>query len=79
MLFNIDQSLPPVYGDEERIKQILINLLSNAVKFTHKGGITISAKLSEQGVVPGELPLFVEICVEDTGIGIKEEDFEQGF
>lgn len=74
LAFHIDQSLPPVYGDEERIKQILINLLSNAVKFTHKGGITISAKLSDQGVLPGELPLFVEICIEDTGIGIKEED-----
>jgi signal transduction histidine kinase len=75
----IDQNLPPVYGDEERVKQILINLLSNAIKFTHKGGVTIRAKLSDQGVLPGELPLFVEICVEDTGIGIKEEDFELVF
>jgi hypothetical protein len=69
-----DENLPLVYGDEDRIKEILINLLSNAVKFTHEGGITISAKLSERGVNPGEPPIFSEICVEDTGIGIKEED-----
>jgi signal transduction histidine kinase len=76
---HIDQDLPPVYGDEERIKQILINLLSNAVKFTHKGGITIRAKLSDWGVNPGEKPQFVEVCVADTGIGIKEEDFDRVF
>jgi signal transduction histidine kinase/CheY-like chemotaxis protein len=74
LTINIDEGLPLFYGDAERIKQILINLLSNAVKFTHHGGITISAKLSERGAGPGEAPIFVEICVEDTGIGIKEED-----
>ena len=79
LAMNIYQSLPPVYGDEERIKQILINLLSNAVKFTHKGGITISAKLSEWCIKPREQPLFAEICVEDTGIGIKEEDISRVF
>ncbi|MGB9716458.1 MAG: response regulator [Thermodesulfovibrionales bacterium] len=76
---NIEEGLPFVYGDEERIKQILINLLSNAVKFTHKGGITINARLSERGVKPGEPPIFMEICVEDTGIGIKEEDIDRIF
>lgn len=79
LTFHIDQGLPPVYGDEERIKQILINLLSNAVKFTHRGGITISVKLSERGIEPGEQPLFVEVCVSDTGIGIKNEDCERVF
>ncbi len=62
-----------------RSKQILINLLSNAVKFTHHGGITISAKPSERGIKPGEPPLFLEICVEDTGIGIKDEDIGKIF
>jgi signal transduction histidine kinase/CheY-like chemotaxis protein len=79
LTINIDEGLPLIYGDEERIKQILINLLSNAVKFTHQGGIIISAKLSERGVGPGEAPIFVEICVEDTGIGIKEEDVGRVF
>jgi signal transduction histidine kinase/CheY-like chemotaxis protein len=76
---NIDAGLPLIYGDEERIKQILINLLSNAAKFTHQGGITIGAKLSERGVKPGEPSIFAEVCVEDTGIGIKEEDLGKIF
>jgi signal transduction histidine kinase/CheY-like chemotaxis protein len=76
---NIDEGLPFIYGDEERIKQILINLVSNAVKFTHEGGITINAKVSERGVKPGEAPIFAEVCVEDTGIGIKEEDISRIF
>lgn len=75
----IDERLPLIYGDEERIKQILINLLSNAVKFTHRGGITISVRLSEQGIKPIESPIFAEVCVEDTGIGIKEENLGRIF
>jgi signal transduction histidine kinase len=68
-----------VYGDEDKIRQILINLLSNAVKFTGEGGITVTTHLSEKGVKPGEPPLFMEICVEDTGIGIKEDDCSRIF
>jgi len=79
LAFHIDQNLPAVYGDEERIKQILTNLLSNAVKFTHKGGITIHARPYEQGITSEEPPLFVEVCVVDTGIGVKEEDFNSIF
>jgi len=76
---NLNENLLPVYGDEDKVKRIFINLLSNAVKFTHHGGITISAKPSERGIKPGESPLFVEICVEDTGIGIKDEDIGKIF
>jgi signal transduction histidine kinase len=71
---DIDKKLPFIYGDEDKIKQILTNLLSNAVKFTHKGGITISAKPSAINIKPGVIPAFAEVCVEDTGIGIKEQD-----
>jgi len=76
---DIPDGMPLVYGDEDRVKEILINLLSNAIKFTQKGGITISSCLSERGVKPGEPPLFMEICVQDTGIGIKEEDLGKIF
>src|SRR4030043_1459204 len=76
---NLNENLLPVYGDEDKVRQIFINLLSNSVKFTHHGGITISAKPSERGIKPGESPLFVEICVEDTGIGIKDEDIGKIF
>lgn len=76
---NIDENLPFIYADEDKIRQILINLLSNAVKFTNKGEITISAKPSERGIKTGERPLFVDVCVEDTGMGIKDEDIGKLF
>jgi len=76
---NVSERLPAAYGDEEKIKQILSNLLSNAVKFTHKGGVTITASVSDRGVNPGETPLFLEVCIADTGIGIKEDDLGKIF
>jgi signal transduction histidine kinase len=79
LTLGLDEKLPVVYGDEDKIRQILINLLSNAVKFTGEGGITVTTHLSEKGVKPGEPPLFMEICVEDTGIGIKEDDCSRIF
>ena len=79
LTIDIPDGLPLIYGDEDRIREIFINLLSNAMKFTDNGGITISAKLSERAVKPGEPPMFMEICVEDTGIGIKEEDLGKIF
>ena len=79
LAINLDENLSPVYGDEDKIKQVFINLLSNAVKFTQQGRITIIAGLSERGIQPGEPPLFAEICVKDTGIGIKDEDIGKIF
>ena len=79
LTITVDEGLPLIYGDMDRIKQILINLISNAIKFTSKGGITVTARLSERGIKPGEPPIFVEVCVKDTGIGIKEEDLGRIF
>jgi PAS domain S-box-containing protein len=62
-------ALPPFYGDERRVRQIVINLLSNARKFTPDGG-TIRAELRTDG--DGD----VLIRISDTGIGIAEEDKE---
>jgi signal transduction histidine kinase len=76
---NVDERLPIVYGDEEKVRQVLTNLLSNAVKFTARGGITITASLSQIGINTGEQPLFIEICIADTGIGIKNEDLGKIF
>jgi signal transduction histidine kinase/CheY-like chemotaxis protein len=55
-----------IIGDSTRIKQILINLLSNAIKFTEKGHVLLKISSS---------PYDENICfeVEDTGIGITEE------
>jgi len=55
-----------LHGDQLRLKQILLNLLGNAIKFTSKGGVTISAVVSERN----DEHLLLEIRVTDTGIGI---------
>ncbi|MCR4715562.1 MAG: response regulator [Lachnospiraceae bacterium] len=67
----IDPKLPvKLFGDDGRIKQILLNVLSNAVKYTPKGDISLKASVKEV------TPDYVDICFEvaDTGIGIKEEE-----
>ena len=74
---NIDERIPSVLkGDDIRIRQILVNLLNNAVKYTHKGEITLDAKL-----LPFEQENVARISfvVKDTGIGIKEEDIQKLF
>ena len=75
MKVNVNPNLPyKVYGDEIRIRQILVNLLTNAVKYTKEGGI----KLTVDGTIDGDfVNIFFE--VEDTGIGIKEEDLSKLF
>lgn len=66
----VDEELPNgLYGDDVRIRQILVNLLNNAVKYTPEGTVTLAVSGSVQD---GEALLHVE--VRDTGIGIKEED-----
>ncbi len=67
---NISGNVPEsVYGDTNRIQQVLLNFLSNAVKFTEKGKILVSLKAETN---KNEATL--EYSVEDTGIGISEED-----
>ena len=68
---DIDQSIPAqLYGDEVRIKQILINVLNNAVKYTAEGSVTLSI---QKGRITDDM---VEIIysVTDTGMGIKKEN-----
>ncbi|XUU61136.1 ATP-binding protein [Erythrobacter sp. HA6-11] len=55
---------PYIITDDLRLRQILLNLLSNAVKFTERGSITLRHSIRDE---------FVEIEVEDTGIGINED------
>jgi signal transduction histidine kinase/DNA-binding response OmpR family regulator len=76
---SIESGAEKLYVDEDKTKQILINLISNAVKFTHQGGITITAKVSERGKDKDGNPQFIEIAVTDTGIGIKKEDLDKIF
>jgi two-component system sensor histidine kinase ChiS len=70
LINEIDDSLPAVDADENRMQQILYNLIGNAVKFTEKGTVRVSA-----AVVNGK----AAITVSDTGIGIPEDKFETIF
>ena len=70
--FNVelDPSIPSeLYGDEVRIKQILINLLNNAVKYTREGSVTlhVEKESAEEGYV------ILIFTIEDTGLGIKQD------
>ncbi|MDR1030996.1 MAG: response regulator [Treponema sp.] len=76
LLVNIDAHLPnKLTGDEVRIRQIILNVLNNAVKYTEKGSITLSIT----GETQNEAYVILRIEIEDTGIGIKEENFHKIF
>lgn len=67
---DVDQTIPAqLYGDEVRIKQILINVLNNAVKYTSEGSVALSiqCKRMENGRAQ------ISYSVTDTGMGIKKE------
>ena len=66
--FNIDENIPVnLYGDREKIKQIITNLLTNAIKYTEKGFVDFNVSSSiEKGICN------LTISVKDTGRGMKE-------
>lgn len=70
LLAEIEPDLPPLFTDQDKVRQITINLLSNAVKFTETGTITVRARRQDATV---------EMAVADTGIGIPEEALERIF
>ena len=66
----VEEGLPAsVYADGLRLRQVMFNLTSNALKFTSHGGVTVRAR-PERVAGRG----FVRIEVEDSGIGIKQEE-----
>ena len=70
-IVNVSPELPSmVYGDELRIKQVIINILTNAVKYTPQGSVTFS--VSAERFTKESIDLHVS--VEDTGIGMKQEE-----
>ncbi|MCG8556616.1 MAG: ATP-binding protein [Proteobacteria bacterium] len=75
IVVDVPPGLPPLDGDQRRLRRILINLASNALKFTEKGSVTLAARAQDRSVV---------LSVRDTGIGIAAneagrifEEFEQ--
>ncbi len=68
---DVPSSLPEVYIDPGRIKQVLYNLISNAIKFTPRGGeVRLTARADDQYLV---------LTVSDTGVGIARDDLPRLF
>ena len=71
----VDNNLPAVLGDEDRLTQVLSNLLDNAVKYTpEKGTITMAAHPVSDDAEQPTVVTAVELSVTDTGMGIPEMD-----
>jgi signal transduction histidine kinase len=81
----IDGTLPRLWADPTRLRQVLLNLTDNALKFTPPNGtVTISARATSVDVAPpddeGGVVLLrskqaaIELSVSDTGIGIPDEE-----
>ncbi len=74
-IYQKDENIPPVlYGDGERIKQILMNLITNATRYTEEGFITfaIKSKIENDNC-------HLTIMVDDSGRGMNEQEQETAF
>ncbi|KPU44024.1 alkaline phosphatase synthesis sensor protein PhoR [Oxobacter pfennigii] len=71
LIFNIEENVPNVMGNFDKVKQLLINLIDNAIKYTQNGG-----KINVN-IYPKEDQVFIE--VKDTGIGISKEHLPRLF
>ena len=60
-----------IHGDKNRLAQVFMNLLSNAIKFTERGDITVGIETPN--------PKDCHVWVNDTGIGIREQDLDKLF
>jgi signal transduction histidine kinase len=73
---DVPASVPPVWGDRDRLIQVLTNLVSNAYKYTPNGG---QIHIIVNGKTEPESPDSLTISVRDTGVGISSEDQERLF
>ena len=73
--YSLDPTIPSVlYGDHSRVKQIILNILTNAVKYTKEGFVDFKVS----SVVQGDVCRLI-VSVEDSGIGIKNENIDKLF
>ncbi|MCL1988911.1 MAG: ATP-binding protein [Firmicutes bacterium] len=87
-IVNDDPALPnEIIGDVTKIKQVIVNLITNAIKFTEKGHIMLSisaepiaeAEHNQSETSSNVQKYNIKVAVDDTGIGIKEEDIKNLF
>jgi PAS domain S-box-containing protein len=67
---DIEENLPTIQGDSDKLMQVVINLIANAVKFTEKGQITCEVKKGNDEVI---------FSIIDTGVGIEEKYYYMVF
>lgn len=73
--YSYDESIPKyLYGDGMRVKQVILNLLTNSVKYTKEGFVEFRVR----SVIKDNIVRLI-ISVEDSGIGIKQENIEKLF
>lgn len=70
LIKQIDNNIPDITGDKDKLIQVIINLISNSVKFTDKGSITCNVHQQKDEII---------VSISDTGIGIAPEDFAAVF
>jgi nitrogen-specific signal transduction histidine kinase len=76
---DLPEQLPNVYGDQDKIEQILTNLIGNAIKFTTEGGeILITSELQSKERTGGFVDM-IAVSIKDTGIGIPPEHLDTIF
>ena len=75
LVLDIDKNLPTkLFGDNGKIRQIILNLLNNAIKFTENGAITIKSK-----GIKHNSNIELQISVIDTGVGIEKNKLSRLF
>jgi CheY-like chemotaxis protein len=62
----LENDLPPISGDHDKLIQVVVNLLSNAVKFTNEGTVKCHVYKKDDEII---------VSITDTGIGIAKEDY----
>ena len=75
LVVDCDANIPcALYGDEKKIRRVIMNFMNNALKFTNEGSVSLSVTSRKESYG-------VNLCVtvRDTGIGMKEEDLEKLF
>jgi len=78
LIFDIDRNIPKIIMiDEIRLRQIVLNLVGNAIKFTNDGFVKLEVKNLKYNKLNETIDF--SIFIEDTGIGIKEDELENIF
>ena len=75
-IVNVNENIPnELFGDSVRIRQVVVNFLTNSVKYTKVGSVTFNVDKENRG----SSEILLKFSVQDTGIGIRDEDKKKLF